>query len=140
MIEERKRDYAGFNLLVGELGATGQFKMGYTSNRSEDHGRIVTEESVGLSNSTLEEPWPKVVEGNTALAEAYMQCREGAVDEDAEKDALVGRLWNVLSCVSVLHRCEFCGSQLMHNSARLSQNILDTASARSDAAAAYNSR
>jgi uncharacterized protein with NRDE domain len=57
-------EYNGFNLLVGE-GAG----LGYVSNRGAGP-RLLAPGVYGLSNAQLDDPWPKVVGGKAALADA----------------------------------------------------------------------
>lgn len=98
-VEQDKAAYAGFNLLVGELGDAGQWRMGYVSNREDKGGRVVEggEEldgpSVkGLSNATLDVDWPKVVSGCRAVKEVVQSTALGN-----EVELLQG-LWDALRC------------------------------------------
>lgn len=100
---ERLRDeldeFAGFNLLVGEMRGE-EMRVGYATNRDEDgerkKPRVLEKNGVrGVSNSTLktvglgEEEWPKVTSGCAAFREVVQ--REGSDD-----DELVAGLWDVL--------------------------------------------
>ncbi len=60
----RGADYAGFNLLVGD--ASGIY---YCSNRNQSPPRRLPAGVYGLSNATLDSPWPKVQSGTAALRE-----------------------------------------------------------------------
>lgn len=55
--------YKGFNLLVGD-----GIELSFYSNR-EGATRQLSPGLYGLSNALLDTPWPKVVQGKTALAE-----------------------------------------------------------------------
>ncbi len=56
------RDYAGFNLLLGDAES-----LWFYSNR--DHGRRRIEPGIyGISNGAFDEPWPKLSTGKTELA------------------------------------------------------------------------
>ncbi|MBX2808124.1 MAG: NRDE family protein [Cellvibrionaceae bacterium] len=65
-VQQRMDRYAGFNLLVGQLGRQ-HSSLYYLSNR---HAEIHTLQAglYGLSNHLLDSPWPKVVDGKLALA------------------------------------------------------------------------
>jgi uncharacterized protein with NRDE domain len=58
------RDYNGFNLILGD-GAS----LVYFGSR-EGEAREIAPGIHGLSNHLLDEPWPKVVHGREAMAEA----------------------------------------------------------------------
>ena len=56
------RDYAGFNLLLGDTSG-----LWFCSNR--DHGiRRIAPGIYGVSNGAFDEPWPKLSSGKTELA------------------------------------------------------------------------
>ena len=87
-VERTKEAYAGYNLLLGELDASGGFRMGYASNREKEGAKarvlpVVREAAVvGLSNATLggpgmrEEEWPKVQSGCAAFEAATLRAAE----------------------------------------------------------------
>jgi uncharacterized protein with NRDE domain len=59
-------DFGGFNLLMGDAG-----EVCWCSNRSEaPEVRALPPGLYGVSNHLLDTPWPKVVRGRKALAEA----------------------------------------------------------------------
>ena len=61
----REQDYAGYNLLVGSPG-----DLWYLSNagpRAQRGPRPLAAGSYGLSNASLDTPWPKVTLGKAAL-------------------------------------------------------------------------
>lgn len=63
-------DYAGFNLLLGDM-ALGQ--LWYGGNREGAEARLLTSGSYGLSNAQLNTPWPKLTrlkQGLSQLASA----------------------------------------------------------------------
>jgi uncharacterized protein with NRDE domain len=66
-IHSRAKDYAGFNLLVGEL-TQDRAKVHYFSNRGDDP-RQLPPGIYGLSNHLLDTPWPKVVKGKSRFEE-----------------------------------------------------------------------
>lgn len=69
-------DYAGFSLLAGELGDGDE--LAYVSNRG-DPARALTPGLYGLSNASLNTPWPKVLRSKARLT-SLLQDR---VDADA---------------------------------------------------------
>ena len=72
-VEERE-DYAGFNLLVGDRDT-----LAYAATL-RDAPRTLAPGFYGLSNGTLDDPWPKVARGG----QAFQQWVEaGDFDEDA---------------------------------------------------------
>jgi uncharacterized protein with NRDE domain len=58
----RSHDYAGFNLLVGDGRS-----LWYFSNSDHVASRCLTPGIYGLSNASLDTPWPKVVSGKAKL-------------------------------------------------------------------------
>ncbi len=60
-VQQRYTEYAGFNLIVGEIGTP----FRYVSNRST--GQQLTQGIFGISNGNLDNQWPKVVRGKTQL-------------------------------------------------------------------------
>lgn len=71
-------DYAGFSLLAVELGASASEALVYVSNRG-DPARALTPGLYGLSNASLDTPWPKVLRSKARLASLL----EAGVDADA---------------------------------------------------------
>ena len=69
--------YNGYNLLAYD----GQ-ELLYGSNRSEDGHRVVTSGVHGLSNASLDTPWPKVVSGRSDLAGALRQLSGDSPDPE----------------------------------------------------------
>jgi uncharacterized protein with NRDE domain len=65
-VRAAKADYAGFNLLVGEINREVN-ALAYYSNR-EDHVRELGPGIYGLSNHLLDTPWPKVEKGKAELS------------------------------------------------------------------------
>ncbi len=63
--------YAGFNLLLGSLLADGGTSIYYVSNRGE-LPRELGPGIYGLSNDSLDTPWPKVVGSKAQLRELLM--------------------------------------------------------------------
>lgn len=77
-VAARGRDYAGFNLLLGDPGA-----MVYLSNRGQ--GPVALEPGIhGLSNHLLDTPWPKL-ERTRARFELLL-------DQGADTEALLAML------------------------------------------------
>jgi len=61
-VGERARDYAGFNLLLGDTR-----ELWFLSNRAPEVRRV--EAGVyGISNGSFDEPWPKLSSGKAELA------------------------------------------------------------------------
>lgn len=68
-LASRNAQYAGFNLLLGEAG-----ELWYYSNSNPDQQPLRLSPGIyGLSNATLDTPWPKVVRGKEALRELVTQ-------------------------------------------------------------------
>ncbi len=72
------QDYAGYNLLYGDVGPTGG-ALHYHSNRGAPK-RELPAGVYALSNGTLDEPWPKVRFASDALGGAL---RDHAPDSEA---------------------------------------------------------
>lgn len=107
-IEERKQEYVGFNLLLGELDTdSGTWTIGYGSNREPGRrARVVPKgtqgEVRGLSNDTLvlegDGPrWPKVESGCSAVSGVLR-----GHDREEEEEKLVEGLWEALSYVDFI--------------------------------------
>jgi uncharacterized protein with NRDE domain len=73
--------YPGFNLILGDIDA-----LYFASNRSQTQGRLAAGIH-GLSNASLDTPWPKVARGRQALKD----CLESA------DDRLIERLFDLLN-------------------------------------------
>jgi uncharacterized protein with NRDE domain len=71
-LSNRDRDYAGFNLLLGDSRA-----LWFYSNR-EHRLRRIEPGVYGVSNGRFDEPWPKLVTGRTELAQQI----ESGVDHE----------------------------------------------------------
>ncbi|WVW80463.1 hypothetical protein I302_102445 [Kwoniella bestiolae CBS 10118] len=100
--------YEGFNLLLFSL-AKPQAEVGYLTNRPvpcltdlripSSHAPPPTQtngmpaECFGISNSPMNEPWPKVREGEGRMVDALKEWEKGG---GGEKE-LVGRMFGVLS-------------------------------------------
>lgn len=65
--------YAGFNLLVGDRAT-----LAYAATGQEE-ARLLAPGYYGLSNSTLDEPWPKIARGGAAFQE---WVENGANDDE----------------------------------------------------------
>ncbi len=61
-LAQRAQDYAGFNLLVGDSS-----QLWYFSNSDTREPRPLSPGIYGLSNASLDTPWPKVALGKTRL-------------------------------------------------------------------------
>ncbi|BGP43643.1 hypothetical protein JCM10449v2_007688 [Rhodotorula kratochvilovae] len=111
-VDPTKGDYAGYNLLVGEVAFPSSSsdesyttRLGYISNRETPSKRARVLDDLGtdghvhgLSNATLEvepgeEEWPKVKSGAAAVAEAVRRAEASAVEEEE----LVTGLYEALS-------------------------------------------
>jgi len=79
-LAERRDEYGGFNLVIGEGD-----QLHYLTNRGEGH-RFLKPGIYGLSNCRLDTPWPKVVAARSGLR---LVIHEDRVDSDA--------LFNLLS-------------------------------------------
>ncbi|GAA5842014.1 hypothetical protein JCM11251_001989 [Rhodosporidiobolus azoricus] len=125
-VDKVKHEYAGFNLLVGEINpssasspsssssATRPVRLAYISNRESPskRARILDPHSAsclhegksvrGLSNATLEveegeEEWPKVKSGALAVDEAVREVRRKGLKGREAEDELVKGLYDALS-------------------------------------------
>ncbi|MBO0589286.1 NRDE family protein [Sporosarcina sp. E16_8] len=65
-LKERKDDYAGFNILVGDVDS-----LFYFSNKQAEILEV-SAGTHGLSNQLLNTAWPKVVQGRTKLRDYVM--------------------------------------------------------------------
>lgn len=77
-VEQRAQDYAGFNLLLGDRSS-----LWYYSNSSIAANRVPQRLEAGiygLSNASLDTPWPKVERGKLALQKLV---NTGAVNHQA---------------------------------------------------------
>lgn len=63
--QDYQKNYAGFNLLVGEF-TQAQQSLFYLNNREEGFQKL-TAGIYGLSNHRLNTPWPKIINGKQAL-------------------------------------------------------------------------
>ncbi|MGC7402711.1 NRDE family protein [Pandoraea pneumonica] len=69
-VETHAHDYAGFDLLAGDLPAGKLFWLGNRDQR-DWHGAHAIEPGIhGLSNALLDTPWPKLVSRRDALSAA----------------------------------------------------------------------
>lgn len=82
--------YEGFNALFLQP-KDGGFEIGYLSNKPPQARVLRLEGSRGMSNTTWEEPWPKVLEGQKQLNEI--------VRADQGKDELIRDLLDLMRCV-----------------------------------------
>lgn len=67
-----ERNYNGFSLVVWD----GR-RLAYGSNRDDGGPRVLEPGIYGLSNGTLDEPWPKVTRAKTLLEEALEGSGDG---------------------------------------------------------------
>lgn len=125
-IEERKDEWPGFNFMAGELfsGKQGSPRIGYVSNRTKadegiyylpsiadknpsiglacdgnNNGRTTNGcPSIGLSNSELQEPWSKVIQGKQLFEEAISKYDERKSNKgDGDEAQLAKDLFKVLA-------------------------------------------
>jgi uncharacterized protein with NRDE domain len=74
-IAGKAEQYNGFNLLVGEVSPASQ-QLCWISNRNTSNprnGQLLTPGIYGLSNGTLDSPWPKVSKTKAELASLLCQ-------------------------------------------------------------------
>jgi uncharacterized protein with NRDE domain len=104
----RAGDYAGFNLLVGDLDS-----LWYLSNSQPDHAggpRWLEPGVYGLSNALLDTPWPKVELGKVRLSQLLageaprhdslsevVADRRPASPEELQRQGMEGGMEQVLS-------------------------------------------
>lgn len=79
-LKERKADYAGFNILVGDADS-----LFYFSNKQAEI-KEVSAGTHGLSNQLLNTAWPKVVKGRTKLRDYVLG--HAIIDTDALFDII----------------------------------------------------
>ncbi len=79
-LKERKDDYAGFNILVGDADS-----LFYFSNKQAEIMEV-SAGTHGLSNQFLNSAWPKVVKGRTKLRDYVMG--HAIIDTDALFDII----------------------------------------------------
>lgn len=84
-VAARGEQYNGFNLLVGTMAT-----CWYYSNRDGSPRRVVPG-AHGLSNATLDTPWPKVERSTARLDAALDDAGNGRVDPDRLLDLLDDR-------------------------------------------------
>ena len=75
--------YAGFSLLVADRA-----ELAYYSNRDGAAPRVLEPGFYGLSNASLDTPWPKLMRARQALG-AYLTARSGRPPEPAALAALL---------------------------------------------------
>jgi uncharacterized protein with NRDE domain len=80
--------YVGFNLLLFHLhkraDGWGETDAGYLSNRPTATRTVPTGDSCrGMSNSPLGDPYPKVTDGEAAMAATLQQSAERGEDDEA---------------------------------------------------------
>lgn len=80
-----RRDYAGFNLVVGDVHR-GDWR--YVSNGLAPANRALAPGLYGLSNAALDTPWPKTLRLKQRLAEALAE----SASDSALADALMAAL------------------------------------------------
>ena len=86
-IEQVKHDYAGFNLLVGEIGnfdpltaATPRVRLGYTSNRESGSKRARVLPSLDQGSSSSQSPLATVQVHVRGLSNATLEVEPGEVE------------------------------------------------------------
>jgi uncharacterized protein with NRDE domain len=83
--------YAGFNLLAGRLDAQRGAEIVALHNHAPSRPAAVEAGVRGLSNATLDVPWPKVASGRRDLGAALADARAG------DESAFARRLFDLLS-------------------------------------------
>lgn len=107
-VSAERGEFAGFNLLVGDGSG-----LWYLTNRGADAvaaGRALPPGVYGLSNASLDDPWPKVEEGRQRLADllhapkigseallAILSSREPAPDDRLPDTGVGSDLERILS-------------------------------------------
>ncbi len=86
--------YEGFNLLLFDVSREAPV-VGYLSNRTEPPFCDVSDRMgfMGLSNSPLDAPWPKVMVGEASMEESLAEWTQSGGTEDE----LVERMMEILS-------------------------------------------
>lgn len=86
-LEKTKNQYAGFNLLAGYLPN----EIYYLSNRYSNDWQVLKQGFYGLSNASLNTPWPKVQRGLAGFAHVVSNSQE------ADQGLLVNKLFALLA-------------------------------------------
>lgn len=86
-LEKTKNQYAGFNLLAGYLPN----EIYYLSNRYSNDWQVLKQGFYGLSNASLNTPWPKVQRGLAGFAHLVSNSQEAA------QGLLVNKLFELLA-------------------------------------------
>lgn len=81
-VQARAHRYNGFNLLVGRLLGDDP-QLWWYSNRGKQAPRKLTGGVYGLSNASLDTPWPKVVRGVSTFSVALAQSQPSSVPFNA---------------------------------------------------------
>lgn len=102
--------YEGFNLLTFNV-QTSEPSRAILSNRGSRCVNAPTDRWAGISNSPVDHPWPKVVDGVHDLLDV----------DGADEDVLIRRLFRVLRSVYFRERC----SQLIVHSRTVPLNTFD---------------
>ena len=86
-LDKTKNQYAGFNLLVGYLPD----QIYYLSNRYSSTWQVLKPDFYGLSNASLNTPWPKVQRGLFEFKQIVTNSQPSSLDP------LVDKLFRLLS-------------------------------------------
>ncbi|KAJ2366080.1 Transport and Golgi organization protein 2 [Coemansia sp. RSA 2607] len=89
-VHEEREMYDGFNFVAFDMDAK-KSRAFYVSNRGAQEGAREVVGLQGLSNSTIDEPWPKVVRGKQTVADVLANEAE-----TLDADALAYRLMDVM--------------------------------------------
>ena len=103
-----RHEYGAFNLLLGRI-KDGRVHMNFISNRPRDAPiRTFEEPNVrGLSNSSPDDPWPKIRRGEALVEEVLAGERHGQAE-------LIERLFGVLQSTSASSACQEDLPRLIH--------------------------
>ncbi|KAI8322591.1 hypothetical protein GQ54DRAFT_144474 [Martensiomyces pterosporus] len=106
VFEERQK-YDGFNLVLFDL-RPGRRQAVYVTNRGSEVGPDGTPgslkvlsagEVVGLSNSTIDNPWPKVLKGKRAVTQVLEDTQDGEIGDqtsDSADEQLISSLLSIM--------------------------------------------
>ncbi|KAI9011761.1 NRDE protein-domain-containing protein [Hyaloraphidium curvatum] len=101
-LAELKRDgpeYEGFNVIFGSVGeepTSAHFFTNQGADGGEAESALAPNALYGLSNATLETPWPKLVHGKRQIEELLTRIPATGEASDAEEDRLVEDLLTLL--------------------------------------------
>eukprot|EP00040_Diaphanoeca_grandis_P008178 m.44170 g.44170 ORF g.44170 m.44170 type:complete len:287 (+) comp19597_c0_seq1:208-1068(+) len=82
IVEKDGGNYDGFNLVVADMNGDGKKgTCGYVTNMENRPMEVLKSGTFGVTNKTLDDPWPKLVNGKTALKQVLSAAKRKPVNE-----------------------------------------------------------